>query len=71
MTFTARGEPICDSCGDSFPGTVTQAMVRGWGYWKGQVGDGSEQEHIICRTCRTTERKKTRTVQGFEDEPLF
>lgn len=71
MTYTAKGEPVCDSCGTSFPGTVPEAVFLGWGHWSGQTGGGSQQEHIICRDCRTTQRKKTRTAQGFEDEPLF
>lgn len=72
MTYNDRGEPICESCGKTYDGTIHQAQVRGWGHWKGQTGGGSEREHIICRDCRIiTHKRPARQEQAFEDEPLF
>lgn len=62
----------CDSCPNTFDGTVDQMLFRGWGYWQGQSAGGSPQTHIICRDCRTTERKRpTRAEKTYDDEPLF
>lgn len=62
----------CDSCPNTYDGTVDQLVARRWGYWQGQSGSGSSLEHIICRECRTTERKRPLKLdKTYEDEPLF
>ncbi len=72
MGYTAKGEPVCDSCHTSFPGTITEAVFLGWGHWEGQNNGGSQAEHVICRNCRTQgHRRPPKPVKGFEDEPLF
>lgn len=67
-----RGEPVCDTCGDTYGGTIDQALFRGWGYWKGSASGGTQAEHVICRKCRTEERKRPlKLEQAYENEPLF
>jgi hypothetical protein len=75
MTARSNGdasEPRCDSCGDTYPGDISQAMVRGWGHWAGQDHGGSARTHTICRKCRTVgHMRPLRPGKDFEDEPMF
>lgn len=72
MGISENGEPQCDSCPARFGGSVELSLSFGWGYWKGQTGGGSTAEHVICRDCRTTGRKRPlQPARTYEDEPLF
>lgn len=72
MTLPERQDPECGTCHTIFPGSLANALTRGWGFWDGKTSGGNDAEYIICRHCRTEGRKRPlKSEQAYEDEPLF
>lgn len=61
----------CGTCGKDSGDDPEIARANGWGITATQTFGGKQVTYVICPGCRGVAKKKTRTVQAFDDTPLW